>query len=76
MKHKTKLMAFVMALVTLLGTAAFTGCIHEDLFPVRNDETEVTTSDTLSVEPQSNPYLSLSASPVTAAVTENASPLA
>ena len=75
MKHKTKLMAFVMALVTVLVTVAFTGCVPEDLFSANTDETEVTTSDTLSVEPQSNPYLSLSASPVTVAVTENATVL-
>ena len=77
MKHKTKLLALMLAVVTVFTATALVACTPEDLFYTdeTDSETEISTSDTLSVEPQSNPYISLSASPVTVSVTEKATTL-
>ena len=75
MKHKTKLLALLLAVVMIFTATALISCTSEDLTSAPPKETVVTFSDTLNSEPQSSPYISLSASPVTVSVTEKATTL-
>lgn len=75
MKHKTKLLALLLAVVMIFTATALISCTSEDLTSAHPKETVVTFSDTLNSEPQSSPYISLSASPVTVSVTEKATTL-
>lgn len=74
MKYTTKLLALVMAAVTILSAVALTSCTPEDE-PAETAEATNVLADTLAVEPQSNPYMTISASPVTVSVTERATTL-
>ena len=69
MKHKTKLLAGLMAAVMILTAVSLASCIPED-DPIETDTEEVTT-DPLRIEPEENPYITVSVSPVTVAVTNN-----
>ena len=75
MKHKTKLLALLLAVVMIFTATALISCTSEGLTSAHPKETVVTFSDTLNSEPQSSPYISLSASPVTVSVTEKATTL-
>ena len=77
MKHKTKLLSLILAAVTILTAVFLASCSPDDpsILDFRTLETEYVTEDTLSVEPQSNPFISISASPVTVSVTEKATTL-
>ena len=75
MKHKTKLLALLLAAVMIFTATALISCTSEGLTSAHPKETVVTFSDTLNSEPQSSPYISLSASPVTVSVTEKATTL-
>ena len=77
MKHKTKLLSLILATVTILTAVFLASCSPDDpsILDFRTLETEYVTEGTLSVEPQSNPFISISASPVTVSVTEKATTL-
>ncbi len=77
MKHKTKLLSLILAAVTILTAVSLASCSPDDqsVLDFLTLETEYVTDGTLSVEPQSNSYISLSASPVTVSVTEKATTL-
>ncbi len=69
MKHKTKLLAGLLAVVMILTAVSLASCIPED-DPLDTDTEEVT-NDPLRIEPEENPYITVSVSPVTVAVTNN-----
>ncbi len=69
MKHKTKLLAGIMAAVMILTAVSLASCIPED-DPLDTNTEEVTT-DPLRIEPEENPYITVSVSPVTVSVTNN-----
>ena len=69
MKHKTKLLAGLMAAIMILTAVSLASCIPEDE-PVGTD-TEEATTEPLRIEPEENPYITVSVSPVTVAVTNN-----
>lgn len=75
MKHKTKLGAFFMTAVVIFMSIALVSCTSEGPYDAETNEIEATAFHTLSVKPQSNPYISLVASPVTVSVTEKATTL-
>ena len=69
MKHKTKLLAGLMAAIMILTAVSLASCIPED-DPIETDTEEVT-NDPLQIEPEENPYITVSVSPVTVSVTNN-----
>ena len=69
MKHKTKLLAGLMAAIMILTAVSLASCIPED-DPIETDTEEVT-NDPIQIEPEENPYITVSVSPVTVAVTNN-----
>ena len=69
MKHKTKLLAGLMAAIMILTAVSLASCIPEDE-PAGTDPEE-TTTDPLQIEPEENPYITVSVSPVTVSVTNN-----
>lgn len=77
MKHKTKLLSLILAAVTILTAVALASCTPEDpsILNLTTLETAYITEGTLAVEPQSTPFISISASPVTVSVTEKATTL-
>lgn len=77
MKHKTKLLSLILAAVTILTAVFLASCSPDDpsILNFRTLDTEYVTEGTLSVEPQSNLFISISASPVTVSVTEKATTL-
>ena len=74
MKHTTKLLALVMAAMTIFSAVSLTSCTPEDK-PAETAEAANVLSGTLAVEPQVSPFMSISASPVTVSVTERATTL-
>ena len=74
MKHTTKLLALVMAAMTIFSAVSLTSCTPEDK-PAETEEAAHVLSGTLAVEPQSNAHMSISASPVTVSATERATTL-
>ena len=77
MKQKTKLLSLILAAVTILMAVSLASCNPEDpsVLDLTTLETEYITEGTLAVEPQSTPFISISASPVTVSVTEKATTL-
>ena len=71
MKHKTKLLALMLAVVTVFTATALVACTPEDLFPTTTEKEEVTNPDPLHIEPEENPFITVSVSPVTVSVTNN-----
>ena len=71
MKHQTKLLALLMAVVTVFTATALVACTPEDLFPTTTKKEEVTNPDPLHIEPEENPFITVSVSPVTVSVTNN-----
>lgn len=69
MKHKTKLLAGLMAAVMILTAVSLASCIPEDE-PIGTDTEEVTT-EPLQIETEENPYITVSVSPVTVSVINN-----
>ena len=69
MKHKTKLLAGIMAAVMILTAVSLASCIPED-DPLDANTEEVTT-DPLRIEPEENPFITVSVSPVAVSVTNN-----
>ena len=69
MKHKAKLLAGLMAAIMILTAVSLASCIPEDE-PIGTDTEEITT-DPLRIEPEENPYITVSVSPVTVSVTNN-----
>ena len=69
MKHKTKLLAGLMAAIMILTAVSLASCIPED-DPIETDTEEVTT-EPLQIDPEENPYITVSVSPVTVSVTNN-----
>ena len=69
MKHKTKLLAGIMAAVMILTAVSLASCIPED-DPLDTSTEEVTT-DPLRIEPEENPFITVSVSPVAVSVTNN-----
>ena len=69
MKHKTKLLALLMAAIMILTAVSLASCIPED-DPIETDTEEVT-NDPIQIEPEENPYITVSVSPVTVSVTNN-----
>ena len=69
MKHKTKLLALLMAAIMILTAVSLASCLPED-DPIETD-TEEATTDPLQIEPEENPYITVSVSPVTVAVINN-----
>ncbi len=69
MKHKTKLLAGLMAAVMILTAVSLASCISED--DSLDTNTEEVTTDPLRIEPEENPFITVSVSPVTVAVTNN-----
>ena len=69
MKHKTKLLAGLMAAIMILTAVSLASCIPED-DPIETDTEEVT-NDPIQIEPEENPYITVSVSPVTVSVTNN-----
>ena len=72
MKHKTKLLAMAMAAVMLFTAVSLASCDPGDLFSDTEAETTASeTAESLHIEPEENPFISVSVSPVTVAVTNN-----
>ena len=69
MKHKTKLLAGLMAAIMILTAVSLASCIPEDE-PIGTDTEEIIT-EPLRIEPEENPYITVSVSPVTVAVINN-----
>ncbi len=73
MKHKTKLLALLMAAVMILTAVSLASCDPGDL--LSDTEAEVSTapepSDPLNIEPEEHPFITVSVSPVTLSVTNN-----
>ena len=73
MKHKTKLLSLLMAAVMVLTAVSLASCDPGNLFSDTEAEGTTTSepSDPLNIEPEMNPYVTVSVSPVTVSVTNS-----
>ena len=73
MKNKTKFVALLMSVVMLLTAVSLASCDPGDLFSDTEAEGTTTSepSDPLNIEPEKSPFITVSVSPVTVAVTNN-----
>ena len=72
MKHKTKLLAMAMAAVMLFTAVSLASCDPGDLFSDTEAETTASeTAESLHIEPEKSPFITVSVSPVTVSVTNN-----
>ena len=71
MKHKTKLLALLLAVVTVLSSVALASCEPMESLSPNTGESEITSCDTIHTEPMDSPYIALSVSPVTVSVTNS-----
>ncbi|MBO5512205.1 MAG: hypothetical protein J6J01_04110 [Oscillospiraceae bacterium] len=72
MKHKTKLLAMAMTAVILFTAVSLASCDPGDLFSDTEAETTASeTAESLHIEPEKSPFITVSVSPVTVAVTNN-----
>ncbi|MBQ1982807.1 MAG: hypothetical protein II229_06265, partial [Clostridia bacterium] len=72
MKHKTKLLAGLMAAVMLFTAVSLASCDPGDLFSDTKAETTASeTAESLHIEPEKSPFITVSVSPVTVTVTNN-----
>ena len=72
MKHKTKLLAMAMTAVMLFTAVSLASCDPGDLFSDTEAETTASeTAESLHIEPEKSPFITVSVSPVTVSVTNN-----
>ena len=73
MKHKTKLLAMAMAAVMLFTAVSLASCDPGDLFSdtEAEDTTASETAESLHIQPEMSPYITVSVSPMTVSVTNN-----
>ena len=73
MKHKTKLLAMAMAAVMLFTAVSLASCDPGDLFSdtEAEDTTASETAESLHIQPEMSPYITVSVSPVTVSVTNS-----
>ena len=72
MKHKTKLLAMAMTAVMLFTAVSLASCDPGDLFSDTEAETTASeTAESLHIEPEKSPFITVAVSPVTVAVTNN-----
>ena len=72
MKHKTKLLAMAMAAVMLFTAVSLASCDPGDLFSDTEAETNASeTAESLHIQPEMSPFITVSVSPVTVSVTNN-----
>ena len=73
MKNKTKFVALLMSVVTILTAVSLASCDPGDLFSDTEAEGTTTSepSDPLNIEPEMSPFITVSVSPMTVSVTNN-----
>ena len=73
MKHKTKLLAMAMAAVMLFTAVSLASCDLGDSFSdtEAEDTTASETAESLHIQPEMSPFITVSVSPVTVSVTNN-----
>ena len=73
MKHKTKLLAMAMAAVMLFTAVSLASCDPGDLFSdtEAEDTTASETAESLHIQPEMSPFITVSVSPMTVSVTNN-----
>ena len=72
MKHKTKLLAMAMAAVMLFTAVSLASCDPGDFFSDSEAETTASeTAESLHIQPEMSPFITVSVSPMTVSVTNN-----
>ena len=73
MKHKTKLLSLIMAAVMVLTAVSLASCDPGDLFSdtEAEDTTASETAESLHIQPEMSPFITVSVSPMTVSVTNN-----
>ena len=72
MKNKTKFVALLMSVVTILTAVSLASCDPGDLFSDTEAETTASeTAESLHIQPEMSPFITVSVSPMTVSVTNN-----
>ena len=73
MKNKTKFVALLMSVVTILTAVSLASCDPGDLFSdtEAEDTTASETAESLHIQPEMSPFITVSVSPMTVSVTNN-----
>lgn len=75
MKHITRPMALLLAVVTVFSAMTLVACTPEDLFSAMTDAEEATTLEPIHIQPEASPFITVSVSPVTIATTSSGATL-